>query len=167
MKPTDDLRELEGVGHLYEAWVAVRGSDKFACVVVTELPPGIRPGENQTAKVAFDAYFFKVWHYESRRVKDPQKSPDRHQRERAALFLGRTFEVTGTDEALPVYSPTMLIGVVSGLAAVGLVGLLLGLWFRRGDRRIQAGARERLHQSVSFDNIPDGPVPGNRVIDQT
>ena len=166
MKPTDELKDLEGVAHLYEAWVNPRGSRHFAVLVVPELPPGIKPGENQTAAVAFDGYFFKLFHYESREPKD-RADPERKQWHRAPLFLGKSFEVTGAKEPVATYTPTMLIGVVGGLAALGLVALLLGLWFRRGDQRIQAGARERLHQSVSFDNIPDGPAPGTRIADQT
>jgi hypothetical protein len=42
----------------------------------------------------------------------------------------------------------------------------MGLWFRRGDRRIQAGARDRLHQSVTFDEFPDAPGPVNRISEQ-
>src|SRR5262245_8920418 len=166
MKPTDDLKQMDGIDQVYEAWVTLRGSNKFACVVVTELPPGIEPGENQTANVAFDAYFFKEWHYESRRVKDPSKDADKRQWERAALFLGRTFDVTAPDEPATTYSPMTLAVVISGLVALGLVALGMGLWFRRGDRRIQAGARDRLHESVTFDDFSDAPTPVNRINDQ-
>jgi hypothetical protein len=166
MKATDDLKNLEGVDRLYEAWVAFRGSNKFACVVVSELPPGIQPGENQTANVSFDAYFFREWHYESRRVKDPGRDPDKRQWEKAALFLGRTFEVTAPDEPAPTYTPAMLAGIALGLLALGLAALGLGLWFRRGDRRIQAGARDRLHANVTFDDIPDALGPVNRMSGQ-
>jgi hypothetical protein len=165
MKPTDELRDLDGAQHLYEAWVSLRGSDKFACLVVTELPPGIAPGENQTANVAFDAYFFKEWHYESRRVKDPSKDADKRQWERAAMFLGRTFDVRPQTPE-PTYSPMTLALVVTGLLALGMVALGIGLWFRRSDRRVQAGTRDRLHELVSFDEIPESPAPANRIGDR-
>jgi hypothetical protein len=42
----------------------------------------------------------------------------------------------------------------------------MGLWLRRGDRRVQAAARDRLHQSVTFDDVPDPPAPVNRISDQ-
>jgi hypothetical protein len=165
MKATDGLRDLEGVDKLYEAWITPRGSDKFVVLVVPELPVGIQAGENQTANVAFDAYYFKLFHYESRQPKD-RTEPDRKQWHRAPMFLGRTFRVTGVDEPAPTYSPMMLAVIVSGLGALGLFGLILALWFRRGDRRIQADARERLHQAVTFDELPAPPGPVNRIRDQ-
>jgi hypothetical protein len=165
MKPTDELKNLDGVDQIYEAWITPRGSRHFACLVVTELPPGIQPGENQTANVAFDAYYFKLFHYESREPKD-RADPEKKQWHKAPMFLGRTFDVTAADEPATTYSATMLAVVVTGLIALGLVALGMGLWFRRGDRRIQAGARERLHQSVSFDEFPDAPAPVNRISDQ-
>ena len=165
MKPTDELKSLDGVEQLYEAWITPRGSRHFACLVVTELPPGITPGENQTANVAFDAYYFKLFHYESREAKD-RADPDKKQWHKAPMFLGRTFDATAPDEPAATYSPMMLAVVVSGLVALGLVALGMGLWLRRGDRRIQAGARDRLHQSVTFDDFPDAPAPVNRISDQ-
>jgi hypothetical protein len=165
MKPTDDLKNLEGVDRLYEAWVTPRGSRHFACLVVSELPPGVRPGENQTANVAFDGYFFKLFHYESREPKDPA-DPDKKQWHKAPLFLGRTFEVTAPDEPAATYTPAMLVAIALGLLALGLVALGMGLWFRRGDRRVHAGARDRLHENVTFDDIPDAPGPVNRIRDQ-
>lgn len=165
MKATDDLKGLEGVDRLYEAWIALRGSNKFACLVVTELPPGITPGDNQSATVAFDAYFFKEWHYESRRVKDPGKDPDKRQWERAAMFLGRTFDVR-PDPPEPTYGTTTLVIVTGALVALGLVALGVGLWFRRGDRRVQTNARDRLHESVSFDDFAEMSGPVNRIRDQ-
>jgi len=164
MKPTDELKNLDGVDRLYEAWVTPRGSRHYACLVVTELPPGIEPGENQTASVAFDAYYFKLFHYESREPKD-RADPDKKQWHKAPLFLGRTFEVF-PEAPEPTYSPMMLAAVVTGLVALGLVALGMGLWFRRGDRRVHTGARDRLHGSVAFDDIPDVPAPVNRIGDQ-
>ena len=166
MKPTDDLRDLTGIERLYEAWVVPPGSDKLVCVVVSELPEGVQPGENQNVRVAFDAYYFKLWHYETRKVKDPTKDPDRHEWRRAPLFLGKTFEVTGpavTDE--PTYTPAVLYGLVGGLAALGLAGLGITLWFRRGDRNIRAAARQKIESGVTFENDQAaGPV--NRIADQ-
>jgi len=156
-KPTDALRDQEKFEHLYEAWVSVPWTDgpKLVCVVVSELPAGITPGENQTASVAFDAYYFKLWHYESRRPKDANDR-DKKQRERAPLFLGRSFEVLPPEPPEPTYSPHMLTGIAIGLGALIVLGVGTALWFRRGDRRVGTATRERIHESVSFENIP-GP----------
>jgi hypothetical protein len=56
--------------------------------------------------------------------------------------------------------------VVTGLLALGMVALGIGLWFRRSDRRVQAGTRDRLHELVSFDEIPESPAPANRIGDR-
>jgi len=126
---------------------------------VSELPEGITPGEDQTASVAFDAYYFKLWHYESRRPKD-QNDRDKKQWERAPLFLGRSFEVLPPEPPEPTYSPTMLTGIAVGLGALVVLGIGTALWFRRGDRRVGSSTRERIHESVSFENIPGPQGPG-------
>jgi hypothetical protein len=167
MKATDELRDLHGIEDLYEAWVFVRGLEtpKLVCVVVSELPEGVKPGEDQNLKVAFDAYYFKLWHYETRQVKDPAKDPNKHNWERAPLFLGKTFEVTGRVGDEPTDSPGMVYGLIGGLAAVAMAGLGIVLWFRRGDRGIRQAARQKIESGVNFDNDPaQGPV--NRVADQ-
>jgi hypothetical protein len=169
MKATDELKALYGIEHLYEAWVHVPGTSRprLVCVVVSELPAGVSPGENQNVKVAFDAYYFKLWHYETRKVKDPAKDPEKHEWHRAPLLLGKTFEVTGAVTAETTYTPGMLYGVIGGLAALALAALGMGLWFRRGDRHIRAAARQKIVSGVTFENVPDpAPAPVNRIADR-
>jgi hypothetical protein len=165
MKATDELREQAGIEHLYECWVFPTGSTKLVCVVVSELPEGVSPGEDQKLRVAFDAYYFKLWHYETRKVKDPAKDPDKHEWHKAPLFLCKTFEVTGAVAAEPTYTPGMVYGLVGGLAAVALAGLGVALWFRRGDRGVQRAARQKIESGVTFENDP-APGPVNRIADQ-
>jgi hypothetical protein len=165
MKPTDDLRDQAGIEHLYECWVFPKGSSNLVCVVVSELPDGVAPGENQNLRVAFDAYYFKLWHYETRKVKDPAKDPEKHEWHKAPLFLGKTFEVTGSVNAESTYTPGMLYGLIGGLTALALAGLGLGLWFRRGDKGIKAAARQKIESGVTFENDPS-PGPVNRIADQ-
>jgi hypothetical protein len=165
MKATDELRDQSGLENLYEAWVFAKGTNKLVCVVLSELPEGITLGENQNVRVVFDAYYFKLWHYESRKVKDPAKDPEKKEWQRAPLFLGKTFDVTGSADAESTYTPGMLYGLVGGLAALVLAGLGIGLWFRRGDRHIRAAARQKLESGATFENMPD-PGPVNRIADQ-
>jgi hypothetical protein len=169
MKPTDDLRDLNGIESLYETWVFVQIGDKskLFCLVVSELPEGVKLGEDQNLRVTFDAYYFKLWHYETRKVKDPAKDPDKHDWQRAPLFLGKTFEVRGPVTAETTYTPGMLYGLVGGLAALALAGVTLGLWFRRGDRHIKAAAQQKIVSGVTFENSLDPEQgPANRIADQ-
>jgi len=167
MKATDELRDQAGIENLYEAWVFVRGLEtpKLVCVVVSELPEGVKPGEDQNLRVAFDAYYFKLWHYETRKIKDPAKDPTKHNWERAPLLLGKTFEVTGVVAAEPTDTPGTVYGLVGGLAAVVLAAVGVGLWFRRGDKGIKAAARQKIESGVTFENDP-APGPVNRIADQ-
>jgi hypothetical protein len=162
MKPTPGLEKLEQVKELYEAWLYPRGSNKLVCVVVSELPEGIKVGEDQSAWVAFDAYYFRLFHYESRAPKD-RTDPEKKQWHEAPMFLGRTFEVLPPEPPAATYNPTMLIGIATGLGLLAATGFILTLWFRRGDRRIGSKARERIHESVLFENTPDSPGPMNRI----
>jgi hypothetical protein len=162
LKPTDGLKDFGKLEHIYEAWVFVNvgGYYKLFCVMVTGLPEGIKPGENQTARVAFDAYYFKLLHYASQRPKD-RNDPEKKQWEVAPLFLGRSFEVLPPEPPEPTYSPTMLTGIAVGLGALIVLGVGTALWFRRGDRRVGTTTRERLQESVSFENIPGPQGPAN------
>jgi len=105
--------------------------------------------------------------YETRKVKDPSKDPDKHEWHRAPLLLGKTFEVTGAVTAETTYTPGMLYGVVGGLAVLVAAAVGIGLWFRKGDRHIRAAARYKIESGVTFEDVPDpaaGPV--NRIADR-
>ncbi|HJZ91132.1 MAG TPA: hypothetical protein VKE40_09685 [Gemmataceae bacterium] len=166
MKPTEDLKSLAGIDQLYEAWIFPRGSNKLVCLVVSELPEGVKPGEDQNSSVSFDAYYFKLWHYESRQPLKDSKDKDKHQWQQAPLFLGRTFEVTGPVAAEPAgpYSGTMLGGLAGGIALLIALAVGFTIWFRRGDRHTAAASRRRLEQTATFDDVPDAPAaPVNRI----
>jgi hypothetical protein len=160
MKPTDNLKELDGIDQLYEAWVFPKGSDDPLCLVVSELPEGVKPGEDLKVWVSFDAYYFKLFHYESRQDKD--RSEGKKQWRKAPLFLGRTFEVTGpvvADTSGP-YSGSMLAAIAGGIALLIGIALAFTVWFRRGDRDVAATNRRRLEQSVTFDSLSESPPDG-------
>lgn len=167
MKPTDELQELAGIEELYEVWVFPKGTNKLFCVVVSELPAGIKVGEQDfSTLVSFDAYFFKLWHYESRRRKGDTEDPDKRQWERAPLFLGKTIEVRGVEQEEKTFSSSMLYGIVGGLGALCLAAVGLGLWFRKGDKHVRSQARYKIESQASFENIPDSTSPVNRISDQ-
>lgn len=168
MQPTPGLNDVDPpFTRLYEAWVFPRGSNKLVCLVVPELPAGVKVGEDQDVWVAFDAYYFKLFHYESRRPKDKSADPDKKQWESAPLFLGKTFEVIPSPPPPPpVGSSWIMAGVVGGVVALMLAGFGLALWFRRGDKDIQASARRRIEGEAQFENNPEPTAPVNRLTDQ-
>lgn len=165
MKPTDDLKDF-GIDQLYEVWVFPRGSNKLFCVVVSELPEGLKPGKHYTEWVAFDAYYFKLFHYESEQKKDGADDSDKKQWQRAPLFLGKTVElIPESAEGSSTYSTGMLTGVLVGLGLLVGTGLVLTLYFRKSDRRVSSLARSKIEDQATFDNIPDSPSPVTRISD--
>jgi hypothetical protein len=105
------------------------------CVVCSELPAGLKPGEDLDRRVSTDAYFFKLYRYEAG---DGWR--------RAPLLIGRAAVPAVSDASAPA-SIWAVPGAVVPLT-LGLVGLAAAVavgvawWFRREDRR----ARERLRQ---------------------
>jgi hypothetical protein len=167
IQPTDDLKSLEHINQLYEAWVKPKGSTKLVCLVVPDLPEGVSPGEDLNVDVSFDAYYFMLWHYETRHPKDEAKDPEKKQWEKAPLFLGNTFQVRGRPVEESTYTPGMLYGMIGGLTALVLATLGMAWYFRRGDRTIHADARRKIEETTKFDDSPEpaaGPV--NRIADQ-
>jgi hypothetical protein len=119
------LAAAEGVGQLYEAWIF--GTTHYSnpmCVLFTELPPGLQPGERLDRLVAFDAFFFKRYRY---LAADGARD--------APLLMGHSPRVSATPAAAEPTVSEMLSGFVAfGAGTVALV-VLLTWWFRRSDQR--------------------------------
>jgi hypothetical protein len=161
LKPTEDLVKTAGIKQLYEAWMVPDGYSNVLVLVVSELPEGVSPGEDQFQRAAFDAYYFKHYHYES----GEKKADGKHQWKFAPMFLGRSFEPLPPLDDGPVFTGSMIAGVLGGLAVILLIAVALGLWFRRGDRHVKKEL-DRRHDLVTFDDIPPGPdAPVNRITD--
>src|SRR5262249_14853485 len=129
----------DGIRVMYEALIS---SDVYYAyryyVVLTEIPPNVKLGDNLDYPVECNAYFFKRYYLEN--VKDGT-------RQRAPLLLGRTFTLSkalpptpDSDSGIFFTVPAYL--VVAGLPlAAALVGVLLG-YFRKGDRAVQSRLSE-------------------------
>jgi hypothetical protein len=140
------------VANVYEGWVfdATQGTNPW-CVIFTDLPPGLKPGENINRPVTMDGYFFKKYRYSA--VKDDRFTP---------LVIGRTLRLE-SGAGSPAASPgafsahfLVLLGLMIAGAVVLIGALVFGLswWFRRADRQhrsLLAGAR-----GEAFPNQPSG-----------
>jgi hypothetical protein len=166
LKPTDELAELSGIKQLYDVWIWPKDSSKLLWVVVSELPEGLKLGEDNDQWVSFDAYFFKLCHYETRGKK--KDDADKQQWERAPLFLGKTVELI-PDPTPPqsTFSPVMLGAVIGGLSTIGLVAFLIALWFRKGDRHVRYQARHKIESQAVFEDAPDLGGPVDRIQDRS
>ena len=120
---------------------------------------GGEAGRRPELWVAFDAYYFKLWHYESRQAKD-KSDPDKKQWQRAPMLLGRTFEVIPDDGR---GESTLHADDVDSAWSAGWRPSVAWPWqsafgSARGTGRIGVTARERIHQSVTFETTPDRMV---------
>lgn len=148
MKSTDDLRNFDKIDNLYEAWIYPKGQSNPLCLVVSELPPGVEPGENQNLNVSFDGYFFKLFHYESR--KDKPNSDGKKQWMKAPLFLGKTFTNYGPPVVEPVYNDYMLMTLLIAVGGLTLLIIALGFWLKKGGQYVEHDKQRRLEQSGSY-----------------
>jgi hypothetical protein len=135
-----EAARLAGVANLYEGWIfdEIRGANPL-CVVFTQLPPGVELNQSIEQHVAFDGYFFKKLRYRAASPTNPRQRYD------APLLIGNTL----TLQAAPVETAAapgdwgsslmaVFVAIVGG--AVVLV-VVLGWWFRRDARRVQAQVR--------------------------
>src|SRR5262249_41361639 len=160
----DRFLKLRGVKQLYEGWVF--GTTYAAnpwCIVFTELPPGMKVGEDVDYRVAFNGYFFKKYRY--RAAKGDYFTP---------LLVGRTVRLTRKPAApsqASAFAESFVVGI-TGLIA-GTVVLVGGLawWFRRGDRRLHRRLAEVHGQPLlepasgehpSHDPASEGNGPGHQ-----
>ena len=151
----------KGIRDLYECWLFdERYGTHPVCLVCSELPDGVTPGEQLSLDAAFDAYFFKRYRYDS------GDSTPGHQR-LAPLLLGRGFVLTRSaatappDDSFALGSKAVLLlflGVVIGVFVLVFVG---HWWYRRADRQVQArikAARTREYADPEAPGMP-GATP--------
>lgn len=148
MKATDGLKGFEKIDKLYQVWIYPIGQNDPLCLVVSELPEGVREGEDQNLLVEFNAYFFKLFHYESRQDKSGESG--RKQWRKAPLFLGKSFGVKPDEPRGSLYTDHMLLWIVGFLAMVGFVIASLGLWYKISGRYVEKERRLRLEKSSQF-----------------
>jgi hypothetical protein len=147
---TRDLERL-GIPYLYEALVFEDGPGKRpCCLVLTELPEGLRPADKMDVRVAFDAYFFKKGDYAAEGL-------PKGKRRVAALFVGRTLKVVPTVNPDEGYGETLLKIGMSFLVLTGVAILGFTVWYRRSDRRVEQ--RLRAARTTGFVPPPPDAVP--------
>jgi hypothetical protein len=131
----------KGIEDLYACWVfgTQDGSNHPVCLVCTELPAGVSPGEHLDRKVSFDAYFFKRYRYEAVGSK-------RGQAQEAPLFIGRSFVPVKPQEdgaaSQRAEWKTFLLIFLGAVLTTFVLAFLAHWWFRHSDRRVQARIRE-------------------------
>jgi hypothetical protein len=149
----------DGIKDLYEGWIFDEAfMSNPTCVVFTELPPGLEPAEDMNAWVSLDGYFFKRYAY---------KAADGWRM--APLVIGRSIVVTkqpvaDTSGTFKAYSVWLVpLGLVLAVLMIG-TALLLGKFFRRGDRLVHARVAN-IKRSNPFDEPvePPGDLPPSRL----
>jgi hypothetical protein len=147
----------KGIRDLYECWLFdERYGTHPVCLVCSELPDGVTPGEQLSLDATFDAYFFKRYRYES------GDSTPGHQR-LAPLLLGRGFVLTrppaavSADDTFALGSKAVLLlflGVVIGVFVLVFVG---HWWYRRTDRQVQARIKAARTREYADPEVPGMP----------
>lgn len=125
--------EAEGINDLYEAWIF--GEHYFSnptCVIISELPSGVKPGEDiRELNAVADGYFFKRYKY--RAVNDSRLAP---------LVIARSLKIVtptaGKQDPGQAAFGRLFLPVVMSLL-LGIVGFafILHRWFRHSDRKVQ------------------------------
>jgi len=156
----------KGIKDVYECWVF--GTDVGAnpvCLVCTELPEGVKPGEHLGLTTTFDAYFFKRYRYQAVDSKPGQARE-------APLFIGRSFVVVKPpppnkiNEAYADGSHTLLVIFLGGVVATVVLAFSLHWWFRRSDRHVQKKIREVRTREGADPGTPGlPPVPSANLIE--
>jgi hypothetical protein len=138
---------------LYECWIFEKDNGANpVCLICSELPTGVKPAEHLSLPVAFDAYFFKLYKYQS-----VDSAPGKARK--APQFIGRSFvllpqpraEDDEEREAFSAGSKAFLLIFLGGALATVVLALTAHWWFHRADRRIRA--------RINVARTPDFPEP--------
>jgi hypothetical protein len=140
-----------GLTHLYEAWVATDAAKSdLVCVLFTELPPGLKPGEHLDLRVECSGYYLKRLGYTPRKGA-PDTVPGL-----APLIIAHTLTVLprpAAEENPLAWVNGVLPLMVGFLFGVVSFIVVLAVWFRRVDARI----RRRLQVARRREFVPPTP----------
>jgi hypothetical protein len=154
-EPPRDIKSAYDLPYYYEGWIfdaKVHGANPM-CVIFTELAPGIEVKEKLEKTVAFDGYFFKTWRYTGG---DHERISPILIGKRPILKKPEETAITNTTIAFSSEMITALLGMVT--LVVTLV-ISLGVWYRRGDRRIKTRIAEA-NAPALFENDRPLELPG-------
>jgi hypothetical protein len=134
--------ERQGVKGTYEGWIFLDRPGPPVVVIFPELPPELKVGDYaKPPRVTFDGYFFKKYSYRS----GEKDRAGNYKVMNTLLFIGPTLSVkSGPARAAPAVSPLagpVLYGVIGFVGLTIALLLVIGWWYRRGDRPIRARLR--------------------------
>jgi hypothetical protein len=146
--------QARGIKQLYECWIfGSQDGINPVCLVCTELPEGVAPGERLSLMASFDAYFFKSYRYQAvgNRMGTARLAP---------LFIGRSFVLTwpapsATSEGAEMESKALLLIFLGGVFATLVLGIGLHWWFRRSDRQVSARLKEMRTRTSADAGTPE------------
>jgi hypothetical protein len=159
-EPPEETK-LDSVTDQYEGWIfdpEIYGANPV-CVIFTDLPAGLEPGDKLDVRVSFDGYFFKRYRY---KAADTWRD--------APLLIGHTIIVnqkpakSDADEG-GFFSGFMAVTFLILLGCVFFLALLLTVWYRRSDRLVQTRVSKAQASgfiepgAVEDENRPVGGTP--------
>ncbi len=155
MKPTDGLANQFET--LYEGWILNNNNPDYPiCVVFSELPAGVAPGDSLSYQAQVDGYYFKLRKYKSKE-KIPAKEPgkkDQYVERIAPLLLARTIGIIEPSTDSWGLGSFFIPVVVVMVLVFGAIVFGLMWWFRREDRQVQKMTGQALGKKNPFEEEP-------------
>ncbi len=126
------LAQQKGIEFAYEGWVVGQTPKRNPyCIVFVAIPEGLHEAETMDRQVKFYGYYLKKFRYDAEKT-----VRETH------LVVGPTvFLEPNQTPATPPSEPftrNVLLATLAGLLGIMLMIAAMYLWFRRGDRRVQA-----------------------------
>ena len=137
LKLVDPNTQAERMYHSYPMTVCCR-----------ELPDGMPQGDYVRQPIEVDAFFLKLWSYQSR----SSDANDRKQRVRqiCPLLIARTVRLAKTPLTKNTVPSWSLVVIVFGTV---IVAWGMSRWYRRADQRFHSYRRRSQSTTPDFDNI--------------
>jgi hypothetical protein len=150
--PHESRRFVADLPHVYNGWIITHttGAPPFV-VAVTELPPEVEVSENLNAQVTFVGYFISLVKFPTGKT---MGSTEKFQN--CPYLVGKIIEVKESADkpATGAFSYYLIVSTLSGILVVAVVIMLINIWLRRNDARIQAKIAEVRYKNNPFNVEP-------------
>jgi hypothetical protein len=126
------LAQENGVKYFWEGWVVGQTAKRNPyCIVFVTLPEGLKEAEKMDRPIRFYGYYIKRFRYDAEDAKR-----ETHILIGPTVFLDKAPIVDATDSG--IFSQHVLLATAGGIFGLTVLLAALFVWFRRGDRKIQA-----------------------------